>query len=327
MSPRLSTQSTELISFQRGILARWQVSDCAADMAAIDLLLRNGRWQTLYRGVYAAHTGEPPREGILWAAVRRCGPAAALSHFTAAELDGLVSRRSDAVHVTIPPHLRVRLSDREFTRGLPRIVVHRSARLTAAMHPARIPPRTRIEETVLDLAEMAENLEAVFSCVSGACNGRLLTPAQIRVAVTRRAKMRWRSDILLALEEISDGVSSTLEVGYLRKVERPHGLPKAERQVRKKRGETSAYLDNLYEEFGVGVELDGLAAHPAEARWQDIHRDNYFARSGIITLRYNWADVTLRPCHVAAEISQVLRQRGWPGPARRCGPSCRAQFS
>ncbi len=81
------------------------------------------------------------------------------------------------------------------------------------------------------------------------------------------------------------------------------------------------YLDNAYEEFGLNVELDGLASHRAETRWQDIHRDNYLAGTGIITLRYSWADVTRRPCQVAAEIALVLRSRGWTGTLHAC-PQC-----
>src|SRR5258706_13966416 len=88
MITRISAPAGELIEYQRGILARWQ-ADCAADVAAIDALVRSGRWQMLYRGVYATYTWPPSRDGVLWAAVLRCGPAAALSHFTAAELDGL----------------------------------------------------------------------------------------------------------------------------------------------------------------------------------------------------------------------------------------------
>ncbi|HEX9030330.1 MAG TPA: hypothetical protein VF834_00710, partial [Streptosporangiaceae bacterium] len=78
----------------------------------------------------------------------------------------------------------------------------------------------------------------------------------------------------------------------------------------------------LYGDFGLDVELDGAAWHPAESRWQDIRRDNALAGSGIITLRYSWVDVTTRPCLVAAEIGQVLRQRGWSGTLRACGASC-----
>jgi hypothetical protein len=40
------------------------------------------------------------------------------------------------------------------------------------------------------------------------------------------------------------------------------------------RGERTEYKDALYAEFGVGVETDGIVAHPLEARWRDRHRDN-----------------------------------------------------
>ena len=89
----------------------------------------------------------------------------------------------------------------------------------------------------------------------------------------------------------------------------------------------SAYLDNLYDEFGVAVELDGLGAHPAEARWLDMRRDNYFAGSG--SSRCDTAGPTSprRPCHVAREIALVLRQRGWTGTLRACRASCEARLS
>jgi very-short-patch-repair endonuclease len=105
-------------------------------------------------------------------------------------------------------------------------------------------------------------------------------------------------------------------------VERAHRLPVARRQAALRRGPRSQYLDNLYEDQRVAVELDGRAAHPAQNRWADIHRDNFFARYGIITLRYNWSDVTGRPCQVAAELSAILRGQGWPGSAQPCGPVC-----
>ena len=326
MATRLSRPCDELVGYQRGVLARWQALDRAADLAAIDALVRAERWQTLYRGVYAAYTGPPSRESALWAAVRRCGPDAVLSHFTAAELDGLADGQRDVVHVTIPAHLRVRLSRRDVCSGLPRIVVHRSARLALARHPARTPPRTRIEETVLDLTELAPTFDGAFGWLSAACGRRLVTPDQLRDAVARRAKMRWRADVMAAVEEISDGVHSNLERGYLHSVERPHRLPTAQRQARLKRGTRSAYLDNFYAEFGVAVELDGLASHPAEARWLDMRRDTFFAGSGIITLRYSWADITTRPCQVAREIGLVLRQRGWTGTLRACRASCEAKL-
>lgn len=113
----------------------------------------------------------------------------------------------------------------------------------------------------------------------------------------------------------------------MRGVERPHGLPRATRQALSKAGARTRYLDNLYREFGVAVELDGQAAHPAETRWRDIHRDNASAAAGIVTLRYGWADVTINPCRVAAEIAHALRQRGWTALPLPCGPGCPARPS
>jgi very-short-patch-repair endonuclease len=323
MVARVSRECAELIDYQRGILARWQVAG-PGDLVAIDALLRTDRWRTLYRGVYLAYTGSASREGILWAAARRCGPEAALSHQTAAELDGITDRRESAIHVTIPTVQRVLIASHELAGGVPPIVVHRSARLSLARHPARTPPRTRSEETVLDLAVSARSVDDVFFWISAACSRRIVTPAQIREAAASRPKMRWRADVVVALDEVSDGVFSNLEHRYVRNVERPHGLPKPKRQARMNRNGRSAYLDNFFADYGVTVELDGRAAHPVEARWQDIHRDNYFAGAGIITLRYSWADVTNRPCAVASEIAMLLRQRGWVGTLRSCGPSCRA---
>jgi len=182
-----------------------------------------------------------------------------------------------------------------------------------------------MEETVLDLAEVARSFDAAFFWLSAACSNGLVTADQVRAAAGDRKKLRWRADIAAALEEICDGIMSNLERQYLRNVERPHGLPRPTRQAHLRRSTRSAYLDNLFADFGVAVELDGLAAHPVEARWCDIHRDNHFASAGIITLRYSWADVTERPCLVAAEIATVLRQRGWTGTLRSCGAGCAAR--
>jgi hypothetical protein len=46
-----------------------------------------------------AHADPPAREATPSAAVLRCGPSAALSHFTAAQLDGLADRPGEAIRV------------------------------------------------------------------------------------------------------------------------------------------------------------------------------------------------------------------------------------
>jgi hypothetical protein len=110
-------------------------------------------------------------------------------------------------------------------------------------------------------------------------------------------------------------------------LESSRSLPRATRQARSMVGGRTRYFDNHYESFGVVVELDGQIAHPLEARWTDIHRDNASATAGIITLRYSWADVTMNPCRVASEIAAVLQSRGWTGHPHPCSPDCQAVTS
>jgi hypothetical protein len=313
----------ELLAAQQGVISLGQAVRGGLPVRKVEARLRTGRWQAMHRGVYAGFTGEPSRLAELWAAVLRAGPGAMLSHHSAAELDRLADRHVSAIHVTVRSDRRVRIP----AGARSRIVVHYSARAGGACHPSRTPPRTRIQETVLDLAASAQDLAEARDWLTRACSRRLVTPELLLAAMTARPKLRWRAELTAGLVETDAGVHSALESRYARDVERPHGLPRAQRQALSRASRRSRYLDNLYRDFGVAVELDGRAAHPAEARWRDIHRDNASAAAGIVTLRYNWADVAVRPCQVAAEIGRVLRARGWPGQLRSCRPGCPASRS
>ena len=85
------------------------------------------------------------------------------------------------------------------------------------------------------------------------------------------------------------------------------------------------YLDNLYEEFGVAVELDGQAAHPVRDTWRDIHRDNASCRS-----RHRHLALQLGgrhgagPAEVAAEIARFSGGDGWTGRPTSLRPGCPA---
>jgi hypothetical protein len=207
---------------------------------------------------------------------------------------------------------------------MPRLIAHRSDRISRARHPVLLPPRTRVEETVIDLTQAAATFDEAFSWLGQACGSRLTTASLLRQAVEERKKLSHRAELLAALGDVAEGAHSPLETRYVRRVERPHGLPAAERQVLVILAGRRRYLDNLYRAYRLAVELDGSAAHPVAERWRDIHRDNSLAALRVLTLRYSWSDVTSRRCGVAAEIAAVLTQRGWPGRVRPCSPGCPA---
>jgi hypothetical protein len=190
-----------------------------------------------------------------------------------------------------------------------------------------LPRRTRIEETVVDLTQCAPTFDEAFYWLCQACGGRLCTAGMIHGALGLRKKLRYRAELQAAVGDGADGVLSPLEYRYVHGVERPHGLPAARRQAPVTLGGLRRYLDNLYQDYLLAVELDGAAAHPVTERWRDIRRDNSLARLGVETLRYSWSDVTGPRCRVAARIAGILAQRGWPGPVRRCSPRCPAALS
>jgi hypothetical protein len=304
----------DLLEVQAGVLSRAQALRAGMTDKQVKAAWRSGRWQRLHAGVYAAFSGEPGRAAMLWAALLRAGPMAGLSHHSAAELYGLVATPAPAIHVMVPAGRQIAP-----TSG---VIVHYSSLVARTRHPVLLPPRTRVEETVLDLAYSAESLDAALSWVLRGCASRRTTPDRIAAAMERRARMRWRTELGAALGLGAQGVHSLLEFRYVNRVERPHGLPAAARQYRVTRAGQRQYQDVTYQAYGVVVELDGRAAHPVELRWRDVRRDNASAAEGRVTLRYGWSDVTQRPCLVATEVGAVLSGRGWDGRLRCCGPAC-----
>ena len=179
-----------------------------------------------------------------------------------------------------------------------------------------LPPCTRVEDTVLDLIQIAPTFDDAYAWICRAIGRRRTTADRIRQAMDARKKMRWRRELTLALGDAGDGVLSVLEYRYVHRVERPHGLPAARRQARIRQRTGNKYLDNLYQEYGVCSELDGTAAHSADEQWRDKRRDNANAVRGIVTLRFGLADLGDRRCQTAADVAAVLRLRGWAGVAQ-----------
>jgi Protein of unknown function (DUF559) len=304
-----------LLGRQAGVVTRAQALAAGMTRHAVQAKLDGGRWQRLHTGVYAAYSGRPARDSLMWAAVLGARSGAVLCHQTAAELYGLLDAgEGRAIHVMVASGSAV--------APMKGVVIHYSRRVDDARHPVLEPPRTRLEETVLDLAAAEATVTRATGWILIACASRRTTPGRLLTVLEARPRIRRRTMLLAALGDARAGVGSILEHGYLYHVERPHGLPTGVRQRRTRAARVSRYEDVRYEEYGVIVELDGRGAHPEGERWRDIRRDNVSAANGLITLRYSYADVMERPCEVADEVARTLRGRGYTGGIRRCGPSC-----
>ena len=316
MSDRSLLLLADVLDRQEGVLTREQALRAGLSRRIIEGRLGSGRWQRLHKGVFATFSGPVPRAALLWGAVLRAGDDAVLSHHTAAEVWNLTDQSSSSIHVSVPRQAG--------SLVIPGLILHYSSRLPGARHPARLPPQTTLEETVLDLADVSPTAEDAVAWAIKACERRLSTPDRITAALAGRNRARWRRDLTDAITEVTIGVHSPLELRYLRDVERRHGLPRGDRQAVTTRRGARQYADVRYTEYGVVVELDGVLAHPAEARKYDSRRDNANTLDGFQTLRYGWVPVAYHACAVAREVADLLRHRGWQGTPRPCAKGCSA---
>jgi hypothetical protein len=246
MSDKIPADLREQASWQAGVITREQALRAGVSRNAIVSKLRHGRWQQVYRGVYATFTGPVAREAQLWAVVLYAGSGARLSHETAAE---------------------------QFT-GRP------ASKRTGAS-PAECRPTHFAEETVIDLVNAAANLDDVIAYVTGAFARKLTSEERVRREAAARKKLRWRADLDEIIPKAAGGAHSVLEYRYDRDVEQAHGLPAASKQVtfttsdghRRRR-------DRCYEKYDLIIELDGRQYHPDERRLLDQARDNDATATG-----------------------------------------------
>jgi hypothetical protein len=320
----LSADCQSLINRQGGVLSCSQAADNEVDPDRLKSRLRYGDWQRLQRGVYASHTGTPSRAAELWAALLRCGEDAVLSHYTAAERHGLLKGKSQSIHVAVP----ARLDPARYGK-IPGLVIHRSDAIVGTCHPAMTPRCTRVEDTVLDILKITRGFDAKYAWVCKAIGGRRTTADRILATLAERTRYPGRRDVQLILGFASEGIMSWLELQWVNGVERPHGLPAARRQVRVAQETGSKYLDNLYEDYRLCVELDGRAAHPESEQGRDKDRDRWNLVHGkIVTMRFETRHMrdAEHQCLAAAEVARYLSghrmlHQGEP-IGRPCSPIC-----
>jgi hypothetical protein len=258
----------ELLASQERVIGRSQGAKFGLSPYSMRYRVRAADWQRMQRGVYATFSGEVTREAQLWAALVRAGPAAMLSHQTAAELYGLLKQPSSMIHLTVPATANPARHGK-----IPGVVVHRSRIIETTRHPVLLPPRTRLEHTVLDLIADMDDRADRYDLICRAIGSRLTTAARLRQTLDNRSRFPERREAESALGDAGQGATSNLERWYLRGVERRHGFPVAARQARIKVGGRSIYLDNLYEEYVTGETLSSRRSSPcASGTWTCIRR-------------------------------------------------------
>lgn len=302
----------ELLLHQCGVVSRRQVLEAGLHPHDLRRMVRRRELAPLHLGVYVDHTGEPTWVQRAWAGVLVSAPAALVDESALRWADGPGRRgRDDAiVHVAVD-HART-------PAGAPGLRVHRVSGLTSMVLWNSSPPRMRPEHAALRVASRAVDDFGAVRVLADAVQSRRTTVPRMVAALADLPKLGRRRFLAQVLGDLSVGACSVLERGYLTRVERPHGLPTAQRQVRDSIS-GPVYRDVLYLAQQQVVELDGRLFHDtASSRRADLDRDLDAATQRLATVRLGWGQVFGSPCRTAERIGALLGQRGWLGQVSPC---------
>jgi hypothetical protein len=306
----------DLLDQQSGVISRGQARDCGLVPNDLRRMVRRRELVQVHPGVLVNHTGPLSWLQRAWAAVLAVAPAA-LSHESALRAyDGPGRRDHDdgsPIHVAVDRQRNV--ADPDGVR------VHRMSNLGSRVLWLASPPRVRVEEAVIDVASGDGSDFKAIGTIADTVQARLTTAPRLLAALAQRQRIGRRAFLVDVLTDVAAGTCSVLEHGYLTRVERPHGLPTAERQLRaSSRG--PVYRDVAYDHYRQIVELDGRLVHNSAARRDaDLDRDLDAAVERQHTVRIGWGQVFDRPCATAVRIAALLQARGWSGSPIPC-PDC-----
>lgn len=315
-SPDLLTQR---LLAQSGVISRSQAHAAGEAVWDIRRRLRRREWVRLLDGVYVDHTGEPTWLQRGWAGVLHVWPAALGSESAIRAVLGPGWRRYDdggPIEIAVARDRHVQSPDGYRVR--------RTSRLEERVQWNVGPPRVRIEDAAVDVAARQRSEFDAIALLADVCHSRRTTATRVRAAWATHARLPRRVWLGRILDDLAEGTCSVLEHGYLTRIERAHGLPQSRRQAPHNAGRGPEFRDVHYAAYRVFVELDGRLFHDtARARDVDLDRDlDAAALGGSLTVRLGWGQVFDRPCRTTYCLVRLLRDRGWEGTPRPCGPTC-----
>lgn len=292
-----------LLAAEDGVLHRSELPPELARHVRSELRAR--RWQRVGRDVFVSHNGPLGRRQRLQAAVKASPRGSALAGPTAAELDGLTGFSTTEIFVTQPCGTR--------DPQLPGVVVHYSRFLGQPdVHPLKVPRRCRLPRSIVDAAAWAAHDEPARAVVLAGVQQRLVSPEQLRDALSRRGPCLRHALIAETIDDADGGIASVPEHEFA-VIVRTFGLPEPTRQRILERPDGRCYLDADWAEFHLAVEVDGRGHLDVDAWDADLDRANDIVIDGRTLLRFTSFAIRRRPESVGTTLVRAFVARGWTG--------------
>jgi very-short-patch-repair endonuclease len=296
----LEMAASQLARCQHGVVARRQLLELGFSRDQIGRRIRRGSLHVVQRGVYAVGHAVISIQGRWMAAVLAYGTGSALSHHSAGELWGVISRRGGPIEVTSPDRWRAR-------RG---VTVHQASIPGDEVSVVDEIPVTGISRTLFDLASSLprERLE-------GAMNEAEVRGLTDRISVHALLERYPRRPGAAMLRAILNDAHRARGVTR-RELERRFAAALAETDLSKPRRNAHIAVagrffevDCLWQAQHLIIELDGGFVHGTwRTSERDRERDRLLIADGWRVARVTWRQLRDDAPAVMADLRRLLRQ-------------------
>lgn len=264
--------------------------------------LRAGRLRRAHQGVYVEIRRDFDERARLAAALLRAGPDAVLSHGTAARVHGIDSGEgAPLIHVSVPHHRR--------PRPIAGVLLHRPAFIPDRDHIVRGELSvTSLERTVLDqCGAIPSERERVAFVAQVLQNGRT-TRERLSDCLERSRPVRGCRQLERALYLLSTGYETIIET-ELADIGRAVGLSLRPQATVEIGGGIRYRLDLLDEDLLLDLEADGERHLTAEAREDDLLRDERLRSAGLEIARFTGRQIRRERRDIAQRLIVVRDRR------------------
>lgn len=285
---------------QDGVLTFAQLYAAGLTRGDVRCELRAGRWRR--EGHSCVRVSDAGATSTWWRAVLETAPRAVLDGSSALAAVGLRGVTDRWVHVAVPKSARPRRS-----RG---VVVHETRRLREEDVERSGLPRTRPAVAAVHAALWARSDREAALYLVAPVQQRLCTGEEVHAA-TEAVRRHARRGLLRAV--VRDLVAGAESMGELDFAElcRRHGLPRPERQVVRRLPSGRVYLDVVWPQFRVTVEVDGVGHLDAAVAASDALKQNAETLRGHLVLRVPVIALRTEPLPFVRQLEAALRAGGW----------------
>lgn len=303
LAKRRVVKAGALADEQGGVISRPQLLRLRVTRGQIRANVAARRWQPKRSQCIAVHVGELTPLGEQWAAVLEAGPRAVLDGASALIASGLRGYEEQAFRISVPRNARRRRG-----KGLD---VHQTRRYRTADLMTSGVPRTKPEVAAVHGALWARSDKQAVLLLTMAVQQGLTTAERLGVSALRVKRDKRRLLLQMTILDLLDGVRSISEHEFAREC-RERGIPEPTRQVRRQTADGRYFLDAVWEEWGVVVEIDGIQHGWVQNAVVDALRHNDVALTAALVLRLPLLGLRVRADEFFEQIIEALRSRGCP---------------